>query len=137
MKAPGAYGMFEFEPTKPCFSVSTHFGDLEIRRLRPFLRSSGTMEDVMSRARHPPGIPGCIPKNFWEIYQLIGKLFYNTGPTLFPRFVLHKNLRNCWMHHHHDSHDSFAAKVKQAVEAKTESLGSLWLDFLVHRSKVS
>ena len=30
---PGAYSMFEFEPTKSWSFVSTRFGDLEMRRL--------------------------------------------------------------------------------------------------------
>ena len=32
---PGAYSMFEFEPTKSWSFVSNHFGDLEMRRLWP------------------------------------------------------------------------------------------------------
>lgn len=50
----GAYGMFEFEPTKSWSFVSTHFGDLEIRRLRP---NKTLMEGVMDKTL--PSVEGC------------------------------------------------------------------------------
>lgn len=50
----GAYSMFEFEPTKSWSFVSTHFGDLEIRRLRP---NKTLMEGVMDKTL--PSVEGC------------------------------------------------------------------------------